>query len=251
MDTLDLLTGRPARLTVLDYGLFRVHSGPRDIGICGYLVQTDAEEAVLIDGGFPAKYTVDAQAASAEDSLGDFGVVLHCGPENTPEAQLALLGVTPDDLTLNILSHSHIDHLGALTLAPHAPMLISAAEHALPKPLYWTGGQPLDWPDREMIEIAGDCQIGPGFTVLSAPGHAPGQLAFLIELPSGPILLTSDAISRPAEIRERFDTAPDPETARASAQRLMQIAETHDARILYGHDPAQWPELRKAPDSYN
>jgi len=250
MDTLDLLTGRPTRLTVLDYGLFRVHSGPREIGICGYLVQTDTGEAVLIDGGFPAKYTVDARAASAEDSLGDFGVALHCEPENTPEAQLALMGVAPEALTLTILSHSHIDHLGALTLAPHAPMLISAAERALPRPLYWTGGQPLDWPDRRMIEVAVDTLIGPGFTVLEAPGHAPGQLAFLVELPSGPILLTSDAISRPAEIREGFDTAPDPETAQASAERLMQIAETWDARIIYGHDPAQWPELRKAPEGY-
>ena len=41
MDDLKLLRGKPARLYVLDFGLFRVHSGPHDIGICGFLIITD------------------------------------------------------------------------------------------------------------------------------------------------------------------------------------------------------------------
>ena len=36
------LKGKPIRLAVLDYGLFKVHAGPRTIGICGFAVQTDA-----------------------------------------------------------------------------------------------------------------------------------------------------------------------------------------------------------------
>ena len=251
MSATDLLKGRPTRLTVLDYGLFRVHSGPRVIGICGYLVETDAGECVLIDGGFPAKYTVDPAAAAHQDDLGTFGEVLHCGPENTPAAQLARIGKREADITLNILSHSHIDHLGALDFAPQAPLLVHMAERALPRPLYWTGGQPLDWPDRETLQIDRDVTLGPGFQALFAPGHAPGQLAFLIGLPSGPVLLTSDAISRPAEIDERFDTALEPGTALQSARRLMQIAEETDAMVIYGHCPDQWPTLRKAPFSYD
>ena len=49
------LKGKPIRLAVLDYGLFEVHVGPRTIGICGFAVQTDAGEVVLIDTGFPEK----------------------------------------------------------------------------------------------------------------------------------------------------------------------------------------------------
>jgi N-acyl homoserine lactone hydrolase len=64
------------------------------------------------------------------------------------------------------------------------------------------------------------------------------------------VLWTSDAISRPAEIDERFDTAPDPETAIASAERLMALAEARGAFVIYGHCPDQWPSLRKAPDVY-
>ena len=59
-----LLNGRPVRLYVLDFGLFRVHSNGRKIGICGYLIQTDAGENVLIDSGFPAKYATDPAQAS-------------------------------------------------------------------------------------------------------------------------------------------------------------------------------------------
>ena len=47
------LKGKPKRLAVLDYGLFEVHAGPRTIGICGYLIETDADERILIDTGLP------------------------------------------------------------------------------------------------------------------------------------------------------------------------------------------------------
>lgn len=252
MQDLKLLAGRPERLHVLDFGLFRVHAGPRDIGICGFLVGTDAGEHVLIDSGFPAKYAADPTAATAEDGLGSFGAVLSLTPGNLPAAQLARAGVRPRDVDLFVLTHSHIDHIGGLFDLAQAPLILSARERALPWPLYWTGGQPWDWPDRDTRTLDDDAAIGPGFTLLQAPGHAPGQLAALVELPrTGAVLLTGDAISRPAEIDERFDTAPDPETALASARHLMRIAKERDAFVIYGHDPAQWPALRKAPGFYD
>jgi N-acyl homoserine lactone hydrolase len=247
-----LLKGRPKTLTVLDYGLFRVHSNGRVIGISGFLITTDAGENVLVDGGFPAKYARDPAAAAAEDRLGEFGEVLHLGPENRPEAQLARCGVAPDDITLLIQTHTHIDHVGALADFPQAPMLISAAERTLPRPLYWGEVQPLDWPDRDYILLDGDREIGPGFEVLQVPGHAPGQLAILLELPTtGAMLLTSDAISRPAEIDEGFASAPAPRQARASASRLMDIARSRSAYVIWGHCPAQWPSLPKAPEVFD
>lgn len=246
-----LLKGRPASLTILDYGLFRVHANGRIIGICGYLITTDAGERVLVDTGFPAKYASDIAAASQQDRLGEFGEVLACTPANLPGAQLALCGVAPDQIDLVIQTHTHIDHVGGLADFPRAPMLIAAAERALPRPLYWGKVQPLDWPQRDYVVIDTDRQIGPGFEVLQAPGHAPGQLAMMIDLPqTGPVMLTSDAISRPAEIDEAFNTASDPASAIASAARIMKIADRRGAFVVYGHCPRQWPNLRKAPESY-
>ncbi|MEM1075830.1 MAG: MBL fold metallo-hydrolase [Pseudomonadota bacterium] len=247
-----LLKGRPARLAVLDYGLFQVHETGRIIGICGYLIQTTAGETVLIDSGFPSKYAEDAATATKEDDLGGFGQVLSLTRENLAPQQLALLGLARADIDLMIQSHTHIDHVGFLGGFPETPILIAATERALPRPLYWSGKQAMEWPDAEYIEVSADVRIGPGFEVLFVPGHAPGQLAFSLRLPrTGAVLLTSDAISRPQEMETGFSGAWDPAAAEIHARRLMDLGAARQAFVIYGHCPAQWPELRKAPQWYD
>ena len=246
-----LLKGRPERLAVLDYGLFQVHANGRIIGICGYVIQTSAGETVLIDTGFPAKYADDADAATAEDELGSFGQVLSLTHDNLAPAQLAKLGLAPDDIDLMIQSHTHIDHVGFMHAFPGVPVLIAAAERALPRPLYWSGKQAMEWPDADYVTLTGDTDIGPGFHVFLAPGHAPGQLAFMLDLPqTGSVLLTSDAISRPAEIDEAFAGSWDEPLAIRNGARLMAAAAERKAMVIFGHCPDQWKTLRKAPDWY-
>lgn len=243
------LKGKPKRLAVLDYGLFKVHSGPRTIGICGYVIETDAGEIVLIDTGFPQKYADDANAATLEDDLGSFGRVLSVTHDNMPGAQLGKLGLTKSDVALMIQSHTHIDHVGDMAGYPQAPILISAHERALPRPLYWSGKQAMEWPDRDYHLIDCDIELGPDFEVLHCPGHAPGQLAFMVRLPdTGWISLTSDAISRASEVEEKFAGSWDVELAIFHGQRLMALAKERDAFVIYGHSPEQWPDLKKAPD---
>jgi N-acyl homoserine lactone hydrolase len=252
MQAQGFIKGRPTALTVLDYGLFKVHANGRIIGICGFAIRTDAGETILVDTGFPAKYAEDTDRATAEDRLHEFGEVLRCTADNMPDAQLARAGIAPGDITLHICTHTHIDHVGGLADYPDAPILVSAVERALPKPLYWGSVQPMDWPDRTYLTVDRDTVLGPGLRVLHAPGHAPGQLALLLDLPeTGTVLLTSDAISRPAEIDERFAGSWDEPQAIASGARLMALARETGAFVIYGHSPEQWPELRKSPDSYH
>ena len=247
-----LLKGEPARMAILDYGLFQVHENQRIIGICGFLVQTTAGENILIDTGFPAKYAEDAAAATQEDDLGTFGKVLQLGPDNLAPAQLRLLGLAAEDIDLMIQSHTHIDHVGFMGAFPGVPLLMAAAERALPRPLYWSGKQSTEWPDANYHLLSEDTVIGPGFEVLFVPGHSPGQLAFALKLPeTGAVLLTSDAISRPAELDRGFAGAWDPARAAHHAQRLLARAAADRATVIYGHSPEQWPTLRKAPQWYD
>jgi len=251
MNAENCMKGRPIELHVLDYGLFRVRSNGRVIGICGFLIRTDAGESILVDTGFPGKYAEDTAAASEEDRLFEFGEVLELTPEHLPEAQLRRAGLAPEDIDLLIMTHTHIDHVGGIADFPQSPILIARAERALDKPLYWGDARPMDWPDRDYLLIDDDIQLAPGLQVFLVPGHAPGQLALRLELPeTGAVLLTGDAISRPAEIAEGFAGSQDVAQARKSGDRLMAIAAETETFVIYGHSPEQWPILRKTPDFY-
>ena len=203
---------------------------------------------MLIDTGFPAKYVADAQAATAEDGLGGFGQVLSITSENTPDAHLARLGLSKSDVTLMIQSHTHIDHVDHMDGFPGVPILIAKAERALPRPLYWSGKQAMEWPDRDYHLFNQDFTLAPGIEVLLCPGHAPGQLAFMVKLPdTGWILLTSDAISRAAEIDKGFAGSCNVPPAMFHGDRIMRLACERDAQVIFGHSPQQWPTSPKAP----
>ena len=89
-----------AKLYVMDYGLFQVHSNGRIIGITGSLIETDDGRWVLVDTGFSPKYLVDREKASREDKLDEFGTILELGPENMPAGQMSRIGLAPQDIDL-------------------------------------------------------------------------------------------------------------------------------------------------------
>jgi N-acyl homoserine lactone hydrolase len=247
---------RVSSLAVLDYGLFRVHgqdgTGERVIGIQGYLVSTAAGRHILIDTGFPPDYATDPKAAADRDGLDAFGVLLGLTEDNLPAGQLARLGLTPADVDAVILTHSDIDHWGSVHLFNDVPVLIGADDRAQPHPRHFgASGPQLPWPDLDWRPVTGDVPLLPGLTLLSSPGHAPGHLSVLLDLPeTGAVLLTADAVSRPAEVLEGFGSAWAPSIAADSAARLLAIARDCDAMVIWGHCPDQWPGLRKAPDVY-
>ena len=131
---MNLSSHRLIRLSVLDFGLFDVGPGQRLIGIPGFLLETEgpdgARAKLLFDTGFPPEYLTDFAATAARDGLERFGAFARFGPENTALGQLAILGLTPADITHVILSHGHIDHVGSLPLFAHAQIILTARERA-------------------------------------------------------------------------------------------------------------------------
>lgn len=243
---------RVAKLYVMDYGLFQVHANGRIIGLTGQLIETHDGKWVLVDTGMPQKYAVDREKSSQEDRLDDFGTILEFGPENMPAGQMARIGITPDDIDLQILTHTHIDHVGGIGDFTHVPMVVNEAERALDKPLYWDGLHPFDWPDdQDYIQVEGDVELFPGLTLLETPGHTPGQMSLLLELPeTGAVIVTSDTISRPEELEEGFAGYWREELAEKHAHRLMALAAERNAFVIFGHCPKQWPTLKKIPEYY-
>jgi len=243
-----ILPGRLIRLTILDLGLFEVRGGERLIGIPAYLLETDRGARILFDTGFPPAYATDPGIAD-RDGLPRFGRLLDFGSRQTAAGALKALGFTPQDIDLVILSHGHIDHVGSLHLFTHAPIVMTATERADPAPSYFGSSRPLPWPDARYHLIGSDTPVCEGLTLVPTPGHTAGHLSAILNLPdTGPVILAADAINRASEPDEDFADADDPVASKTSADRLLSLAPA--AFLIWGHDPAQWPDLRKAPAAY-
>ncbi|HEU5425137.1 MAG TPA: hypothetical protein VFU72_16460 [Nitrolancea sp.] len=84
-------TGKPQRLYLLQLGTTTIPGarGPLSMSSGCYLVQTSADEHILIDSGLPSDYTPPAGAPAAENQR---DVLQH----------LATLGLAPGDIDLVI-----------------------------------------------------------------------------------------------------------------------------------------------------
>lgn len=252
MSVTPLLPGhRLARFYVLDFGLFDVDPGLRTIGIPGFLLETDAGARILFDTGFPPDYVTAPDATAARDGLHRFGAFARFGAENTATGQLALLGLTPADISHVILSHGHIDHVGSLPLFGHATIILTETERADPRPCYFFDVQPMEWPKARYLTITDQTPLCEGVALIPTPGHTPGHLSAHLVLPDGrQVILAADAINRISEPDEGFADAKDPIRAMETFHRLDQLARDTGAAMIYGHEPSQWPGLPKAPQPY-
>jgi glyoxylase-like metal-dependent hydrolase (beta-lactamase superfamily II) len=173
--------------------------------------------------------------------------------------QLAELGLTPADVEFFSISHSHFDHVGNAGLFAGSRFLIDREEHAhMFRPEARQDAQSfsaysaLEAANTTFLDGEGDYDVfGDGAVrIVAAPGHTPGHRALLVNLASGPVLLTGDmyhlAESRERRTVPRFNT--DRAQTLASIDKLEALARDTGARVVRQHVPEDFAALPRYPE---
>ncbi len=237
------------RLTIMQLGINMQTGTPSP----GFLIQTDDGKNVVVDTGFGPEMVGRYRDAG--------GPAARVDESDLVTAQLEGLGVAPAEVDYVVVSHLDGDHAGFLSAFPGAEFVIQRAQYESA-----TGGEArfartqAQWsnPALRFRIVDGDTALLPGIELVESGGHVIGHQSVLVRLPhTGNVLLAVDAMAL-----DPGDAAPDdypvrsmdmnPEMLRASVRKLTDlIAREHVALVVYGHDPAAWKPLRKAPEYYD
>jgi glyoxylase-like metal-dependent hydrolase (beta-lactamase superfamily II) len=176
-----------------------------------YVMKTD-HGTILVDTGFH-------EAAAAKR----FGVRF------LPyQNELAAAGVTPESVTLIILTHAHFDHAGGIDLYPRANIVVNERER--------NSGALKNVNSSRIIMFKDDFSVSQGITVRRAGGHTPGSS--YVEISYGPekIILTGDEAYLPENVSKGIPVGAFCDSA--ANVNFLTMAKSSGARIFTFHDPS-------------
>jgi N-acyl homoserine lactone hydrolase len=231
------------KLYLLELGTLRYF---KDRPVSGYLIRCDDGTNVLVDTGPDRDGVADPRLLTRADV--------------TLVEQLAAAGVRPPEVNVVICSHLDPDHAGNHDLFPGAEFVVQRSHLELARSgthaLLEMSRNRWDLPHLKYRAVEGDIELLPGIELIESSGHVIGHQSVLVRLPrTGPVLLAIDAITQEAALDSdrrpmtRFDLEPD--AARASTRKLVDLADREQAWTVRGHDPVQWPTLRHWPEYYS
>jgi len=174
-------------------------------------------------------------------------------------ASLAAAGVGPHEIEAILLTHMHPDHSAGLTDMstgranyPNAELVCHEAEprHWLDdaamargtereKRLMFQQAREQMVPYRERLRTFTTGEVLPGITAVPCPGHTPGHTGYLIQSGAERLLIWGDIVHMPEvqvprpEVAMVVDT--DPEGARASRRRILDMAATERLLVTGMH----------------
>lgn len=179
-------------------------------------------------------------------------------PEHKLEARLKQIGLGPEDFRYVVLGHLHTDHSGGARIFRDADveMVVHEAEYRhvldMPEPAMnffnKVDVEVLDHVAKTLVAEP-ELELLPGVRLVHLPGHTPGLLGMVIDLPhSGTAILTSDAMYRhetygPEDVIGS-QTVWDPVIWRQSIEKIRGLAMEHEALIFPGHDGEAIRQLR-------
>ncbi len=196
-----------------------------------------AEQTIVIDTGF------SPEAAVARKRQ----------PVVAPADALTRLGIDPKDVKLLVLTHAHYDHAGNLGLYPNAKVVMSRKEFEFwgtdmgKRPQYGHHIDPLDIERIQALHREGRITLLdtpqntliPGIELYELGGHTPGQMAVVVEMPEGPVILASDAIHYYDELEQDrpFAVLDSLADMYRGYERIREWLQRPGAVVIPGHDP--------------
>lgn len=205
---------------------------------------------VLFDTGMPSVAAGDADGLKRTYDIDPAWIRPTMSRDQRVDAQLAKIGLHTSDVDLVVNTHLHFDHAGGNELFVGVPIAVQLAELAAAReheylPVW-------DAPGLVFQPVEGDWSPLPGVEMLLTPGHTPGHQSMLVRLEREPWLFTWDAVYTEEHWRgHKLGAVGNVAAARASIKRLRQVAARERARIIFGHDIAQWESMRTAPEFYS
>ena len=179
------------------------------------------------------------------------------------DAQLARIGLKPEDIKYVILGHMHLDHAGNMAKFPNATFVIQNDELKAawwPDPgysLYYIPGDFVDSKKYNIIRLHGDLDLfgDKSIEIIRAPGHTPGSQFAVVRLPqTGTVILTSDVVYLKDSLDKNL-LPPIPGTwspmgVYEGYQKVRLIRDAEGASIFYAHDPEVFKATKQAPEFY-
>jgi glyoxylase-like metal-dependent hydrolase (beta-lactamase superfamily II) len=193
-------------------------------------------------------------------------------PDVAIDAQLAKIGVTPDDVKYVVASHLHLDHGGNVSKFPNSTIVVQKEEI---QNAFWpepgTGGpyvigdfMPLraanaNYPNaQKMIQLQGDLDFfGDGSVVVKRwVGHTPGSQMMTVKLKnSGLIILTGDNVYFRENVEKSIPPnivlAYKPDGIYSAYEWIRRMMATEKADFFTAHDPDAFKAMKKPPAYYD
>ena len=164
--------------------LYRDAGVKMESGVLAFLLN-NGEEKVLVDSG-----------VCGVTETSQFLRYFSRTPEQTLEAQLARFDTSPDEISMVINTHLHIDHCAGNILCTKARWLVQKKEME-----YWRAplrvhrqAYRIELTETDFDLLDGDTEVLPGMKVILTPGHSPGSQSVLIETSEGLYVLAGDSI---------------------------------------------------------
>ncbi len=157
-----------------------------------------SEQRILVDTGYDATDESELGAAAAFRRRG-IDAWIESRDEWTVEAQLAKVGVRPEQIDLVLHTHLHFDHIGHNEMFSNATFVAQESEFA------WATNTP-DWAPfyfsefankvldvRERLElIDGETRVNKHVSLVRLGGHTPGSQVVLVDTDQGRVCLAGD-----------------------------------------------------------